>query len=233
MIALSTKLTLLVLLLPISIVAILDLVTYYIYGTLIIEASNILSSVLVFLLVWERLRESLSKKLEYLDDNVFLDLFSKLQNYPTYLLWSQDDIRRATDDLKRHGRFMIIALYSSELLNNLDDFLSLHEAFYSKFQQLLDLGQKKLGASVDRWKLLHYLDFDMWCSQSSPEEEKAYMETAKGIEEDQHNLVSETKTLFEKTKNRRTEASKELEEFLKCNNLRTKPEPVKVVSPFG
>jgi hypothetical protein len=75
MMAISTKLSLLVLLLPISIVAILDVVTYYAYGTLIIEASNVLSSILVFLLVWERLRDSLSKKLKYLSDNVFLTSF--------------------------------------------------------------------------------------------------------------------------------------------------------------
>ncbi len=80
MMALSTKLTLLILLLPIGIIAILDVVAYYVHGTLIIEASNVLSSILVFLLVWERLRDSLSEKLEYLNENVFLDLFSKLQN---------------------------------------------------------------------------------------------------------------------------------------------------------
>jgi hypothetical protein len=229
MIALSTKLTILVLLLPISIVAILDVITYYVYGNLIIEASNLLSSILVFLLVWERLRESLSKKLEYLDDNVFLDLFSKLQNN---LLWTQGDIRRARDDLKRHGRFMIIALYPRKLLKNLDDFLLLHETFYGKLQQLLDMGKKKLGKEVDRWLFLHYLDFELYFSQPSPEEEKAYIELAKSIEKDQYSLVEETKILFEKTKTKEKQAFEDLEEFLKCNNLKLKQEPVRVMSPY-
>jgi hypothetical protein len=230
MMALSTKLTLLVLVLPISIVAILDAITYYVFGTLIIEASNLLSSILVFLLVWERLRDSLSKKLEYLDDNVFLDLFSKVQNN---LLWTQDEIKKARDDLKGHARFMTISLFPRKLLKKLDEFLLLHGTFYGKLQQLLDIGSKKLGKEVNRWYLLHYLGFEIYSSQPSPEEEKAYIELVKSMKEDQHSLVDETKTLFEKTKTKERQIFEELEEFLKCNNLRLKPEPVKVVSPFG
>ncbi|MCJ7770377.1 hypothetical protein MUP37_02245, partial [Candidatus Bathyarchaeota archaeon] len=156
MMALSTKLTLLVLVLPISIVAILDAITYYFYGTLTIEAANLLSSILVFLLVWERLRESLSKKLEYLDDNIFLSLHSKLQD-DNNQVWTQDEIRKARDDLKRHARFMTIALFPRKLLKKLDDFLSSHEAFYGKFQQLLELGEVRFGRPVSRWNFLHYL----------------------------------------------------------------------------
>jgi hypothetical protein len=230
MIALSTKLTLLVLLLPISILAILDVATYRVYGALIIEASNVLSSILVFLLVWERLRESLSKKLEYLDDNIFLSLHSKLQD-DSNQVWAQDEIRKARDDLKRHARFMTIALFPRKTLRKLDDFLSLHEAFHVRFQQLLDISQWRLGKEVNRWTFLHYLGFDVWCSQPSPEEEKAYIELAKSIEKEQHNLVDETKTLFEKAKTKRKQISEELEEFLKYNNLRLKPEPVKLVYP--
>jgi len=218
--------------LPISIVALLDAITYYVYGTLTIEASSLLSSILVFLLVWERLRESLSKKLEYLDDNLFLSLHSKLQD-DNNQVFPQDEIRKARNDLRKHARFMTIALFPRKLLKKLDDFLSLHEAFYGKFQQLLEIGQKKLGASVDRWRLLNCLGFGIWCSQSSSEEMLAYIATAKWIEGDQPNLVSETKTLFEKAKTKRKQISEELEEFLKCNNLRLKPEPVRVVSSFG
>ena len=231
MMAISTKLTLLVLSLPISIVAILDLVAYYAYGTLIIEASNILSSILVFLLVWERLRESLSKKLEYLDDNVFLNLYSKLQDDSSQV-FPQDEIRKARDDLKRHAGFVSIALFPRKLLKKLDDFLSLHEAFCGKSQQLLGMGEMRLGKPVDRWKLLHYLGFDIWCSESSQEEEKAYNEIAETIKKEQLSLVSDTKTLFDKAKTKRKQIFQELEEFLKCNNLRLKPEPAKVVSAW-
>lgn len=201
MMAISTKLTLLVLLLPIGIIAILDVVAYYVYGTLIIEASNVLSSILVFLLVWERLRDSLSKKLEYLDDNVFLDLFSKLQNN---LLYPQDDIKRARDDLKRHARFMTIALFPPKTLKKLDEFLLLHETFYGKLQQLLEIGNKKLGGKeVSRWYLLHYLDFEIYSLQPSPEEEKTYIELAKSTEEEHHSLIEETRTLLKETRTKK------------------------------
>jgi hypothetical protein len=230
--AISTKLTLLVLSLPISIVAILDVVAYYAYETLIIEASNILSSILVFLLVWERLRESLSKKLEYLDDNIFLSLHSKLQD-DNNQVWTQDEIRKARDDLKRHARFMTIALFPPKLLKKLDDFLSLHEAFCGKFQQLLEMGEMRFGKPVNRWTFLHYLGFETYFSQPSPEEEKAYNEIVETIKKEQRSLVADAKTLFDKAETKRKRISKELEEFLKCNNLRLKPEPVKVVSSWG
>jgi hypothetical protein len=231
MMALSTKLTLLVLVLPISIVAILDATTYYFYGTLTIEASNLLSSLLVFLLVWERLRESLSKKLEYLDDNIFLSLRSKLQD-DNNQVWAQDEIRKARDDLKRYARFMTIALFPRKLLKKLDDFLSLHEAFCEKFQQLLELGEVRFGRPVNRWNFLHYLGFDVWCSQPSPEEEKVYKEIAETMKREQRDLVANTKALFVEARARRKQISEELEEFLKYNNLRLKLEPVKVVSAW-
>jgi hypothetical protein len=127
---------------------------------------------------------------------------------------------------------MTIALFPSKLLKKLDEFLLLHETFYEKLQQLLDVGEKKLGKEVNRWYLLHYLGFEIY-SEPSLEERKIYIELAKSIEEDQHSLVDETKTLFERTKTKEKQILEEMEEFLKCNNLRLKPEPVKVLSPFG
>ncbi len=128
---------------------------------------------------------------------------------------------------------MTIDLFPRKLLKKLDEFLLLHETSYGKLQQLLEIGNKKLGKEVYRWYLLHYLGFEIYSSQPSLGEEKTYIELAKSIKEEQPSLVDEAKTLFEKTKTKEKQISQELEEFLKCNNLRLKPEPVKVVSPFG
>lgn len=147
MMAVSTKLTMLVLLLPISILVILNMIVFYVYGTLI-EFSNLLSTILVNLLVWERLRDSVSKKLEYLDDNIFLSLLNQLQSVE--LVWEQKEVRKAKDDLKRHGRFMGISLCPHNLVKILEEFLLLHASFYDKFQQILSIAEKKIpfGKSV-------------------------------------------------------------------------------------
>lgn len=225
MLAISTKLTILVLLLPISVLAILDTIVYYVNGTLIIEFSNLMSSILVFLLVWERLRDSLSKKLEYLDDNVFLDLLSRLQR-DDGLFFPQDEIRKARDDLKRHGRFMNIALYPRKLLKKLDEFLLLHEDFYGKWSGIYAAAEKI--ENPNRWVIAHHLD--PLVGSASPEGfEEGYIEAIESkIGKGGHLLVDETKALFQKTKARRNQIPQELEEFLKCNNLK-----LDLVHPLG
>ena len=222
MMTLSTKFTVMFFSFAGGMLGILYTIIYMVQRTITVEASNILSSILVFLLVWERLRESLSKKLEYLDDSVFLSLHSKLQD-DINQVWTQDEIRKVRDDLKRHAKFMNIPLFPYKLSKKLDEFLSLHEAFYGKFQQLLGMGEIRLGKPVDRWTLLHYLGFETHFLQPSPEEEKAYKEIAETIKKEPHSPVYDAKTLFDKAKTKRKQIFQELEEFLKCNNLRLKP----------
>lgn len=231
MMALSTKLALLVLLLPISIVAILDAITYYVYGTLTIEASNLLSSILVFLLVWERLRESLATKLKYLNENVFLSLYSELET--GQLFWKQDAIEKAKNDLQKHGKFLNIALYSHSLIKKLSAFLQLHGSFYEKEEQLLNIAQKMLGTEPNRRTLMSFLGIGISYSQPSQQEALAYSTTAMSMQREQSQLIKEAKTTFEKIKAKRKRIFEEFEEFLKQNNLKLKPEPVRVVSSFG
>jgi hypothetical protein len=217
MLAISTKLTMLVLLLPIGILAILDTIVFYAHGTLIIEFSNLLSSILVFLLVWERLRDSLSKKLEYLDDNVFLNLLSHLQGDDS-LFSSQDEIRKARDDLKRHAKFMNIALYPHELLKKLNEFLLLHENFYGKWLRIYAAAEE-IG-NPDKWVIVHYLN-PLDGRAYPPEREKAYIEAIESkLGQGGHLLVGEMKAVFLATRTRRIQIHQELEEFLKCNNLK-------------
>jgi len=215
MLAISTKLTILLLVLPISLLGILDMIVFYTHGTLIIEISNLLSSILVFLLVWERLRDSLSKKLEYMDDNIFLHLLVRLQQYDS-LLFPQVEIRKARDDLKRHARFMTIALFPRKLLKKLDDFLLLHEDFFDKFNKILEVAEKRVG-KPNKWKIGHYLDSEHFSdSSTTPEQDKTYLEVMDSLRE----KLDEAKTLFQITVSKRNEISEELEEFLKCNNLK-------------
>lgn len=228
MIPISTKLTLLVLVLPISIVAMLDIITYYVYGTLIIEASNLLSSILVFLLVWERLRDSLSKKMDYLEDNIFLDLHSLFRH--DYDLWydKEKEIKPLRTDLRRYGKFLIIRLFPTKLLEKIDDFLLLYKKFLGNVEQILGIVKQNLPSiDYDKLALFHHLGFDVWYSKPSEEKEKEIATIAESIEKDQ--LVSETKALYDKVKRMREQIYEELEDFLKHNNLKLEKE---LVSPF-
>jgi hypothetical protein len=229
MIALSTKLTLLVLLLPISIVAILDMITYYFYGTLIIEASNLLSSILVFLLVWERLRDSLSKKMDYLEDNIFLDLHSLFRH--DYDLWydKEKEIKPLRTDLGRYGKFLVIRLFPIKLLEKIDDFLLSYKKFLGNVEQILGIVKQNFPSiNIDSFKsaLFHHLGFDIWYSPSE-ETEIGIIAVVQSIEKDQ--IVSETKALHEKVKKMRKQIYEEFEDFLKHNNLKLEKE---LVSPF-
>jgi hypothetical protein len=214
-----------VLLLPISIVVILDIATYYIYGNLIIEASNILSSILVFLLVWERLRDSLSKKMDYLEDNIFLGLHSLFQN--DYDLWfdKEKGIKSLRTDLGRYGRFLVIRLFPTRLLEKIDYFLMLYRKFLGNVDQILGIVKQNFP-SIDidscRMLLFHHLGFDVWYS-SSKEAEIGIIAVVQSIEKDQ--VIGETKALYEKVKKMRKQIHEELQDFLKCNNLRLEPEP--------
>jgi len=185
-----------------------------------IEVSALLSAILVFLLVWERLRDSLSKKMEYLHKNILFKLYTRFRSDHD-LFFSKDDIKIARIDLKRYGRFLIVPLYPTKLLERIDRFLFLHDTFYEKLKQISELAEEKLGKSFRKDAFWHYLGFDpVSYSQPSSEEEKHHIEIAKWFVKEQHKLVNETKNLHEKLKKKRKQIYEKIEDFLKSNNLR-------------
>ena len=220
----NTKLTLLVLALPVGVLLLLNLAIFYYYKTSI-EASALLSAILVFLLVWERLRDSVSKKMEYLHKNVLFKLYYGFR-YDHDLFYSKDEIKRIRTDLKRYGRFIVISLYPMKLLERIDEFLFLHDTFYGKLQEISELAEKKLGKPLSKMSLLHYLGFEpVSCSDLGPEREKEHIEMAKILLKEQSKLVNETKSIHENLKKIRKQIYEKIEDFLKSNNLRLEEEP--------
>ena len=231
MISVNTKLTLLVLASPIGVLLLLDLVIYYFYKTGI-EVSALLSAILVFLLVWERLRDSLSKKLEYLYDNQLSKLYSELL-YDENVYFVKDEIKRIRSDLGNYGRFLGIPLYPGNLLKRIDEFLSSHGELYERLQKIKELAERQKG------KLHLYMDA-IWDyvglepvqrSKYSSEEEERLKELAQSIVSEHPQLIFETKGLLEETKRMRKVIFEKLEDFLKSNNLRLEPEPVHYLRP--
>ena|GEM_PF-3309958 len=228
--SLGAKLALLVLVFPLLLISTLFVVVIYQFrasleASLVLEViSALFSAVLVDLLVWERLRDSLSKNLKYLHKNVLFKLYSEFRGYDLY--HSKDDIRKARIDLERYGRFIgVIPLYPRKILERIDELLSLHDTYYGNLQKISVLAEKKLGKSLDKATLWQYLGFEpVGWSKPSPEIEMQYQETAHLLAKEQAKLVNETKNLHKEIEKMRKQVFDKLEDFLKSNNLRLEEE---------
>jgi hypothetical protein len=227
----STKLALL-LLLPIGIVLpIVDGLLFYEGGILLIGIADLISLILVFLLVWERLRESLDKKLKYLEENVFWGLYEQLELND--LSSKQKEIEKAKNDLQRYGKFLGIGLYPKNFLKKLNNFLELHNYFYAKEEQLNEIAKKKLKKeSYDARVLLKFLGFKI-DNPASPHDYPAYYDTAKTMAIENSELVNVAKPLYERAKEEQKRILEVFAGFLIQNSLRLKPEPVKGVSQYN
>jgi len=166
--------------------------------------------------------------MDYLEDNIFLDLHSLFRH--DYDLWydKEKEIKPLRTDLGRYGKFLIIRLFPTKLLEKIDDFLLLYKKFLGNVEQIVGIVKQNLPSiDYDKLALFHHLGFDVWYSKPSEEKEKEIAIIAESIEKDQ--LVSETKALYDKVKRMREQIYEELEDFLKHNNLKLEKE---LVSPF-
>lgn len=228
----STTLTLLILVFPILLISTLFAVVVYLYHTsldassLLSAMSTFLSAILVDLLVWERLRGSLSKKLEYLHKNILFKLYSGFRNSEG-IFFREDQMKKLRPDLERYGKFMGISLYPRNLPEQIDEFLIYDTEFYGSLRNL-DKLVEKYGLSPERELLYHFIGTKPLGGLGSfnPALVKAYRKRMPTILKDQSQLIEEIKGLLEKTERMRKQIFEKLEDFLKSNNLRLEPEPV-------
>jgi len=227
----STRLTLLVLALPVFFIVTVFVVGFYFYresfdaSAFSTAVSSLLSAILVILLVWERLRDSLSKKLEYLHKNFLFKLCSDFSR--PNLFWTQDEIKRLRSNLEKYGKFMVLRLYPRNFLNKIDEFLSLHGEFFKRYMEIEELAKRQIEKPVDMHRdLLQYcigLKPD-YVSDYTTETKQKYEETAQKIIKENPQLVSEAKEFLEKTRRLDKQVFDELEDFLTSNNLRLEEE---------
>ena len=233
----STLLTLLILVLPVVVIFTPFTVIIYVYRTSF-DASAILSSlsaflsvILVNLLVWERLRESLTKRLEYLHKNMLFKLYSIFGSFNSIYFW-QDEIKRIRNDLERYGKFMGISLYPRDLLKEIDKLLSLYSKFRKRIDILGKLAEELIGKhNVHKdllWKLLGIRQDSV--SQYNPQERQMHEEKVEIIKKEKPQLIEETKHYDEKMIEITKRLSNTLENFLKTNNLRLEEE--RTYSPY-
>ena len=222
----STKLTLGVLVLPITVLILSDVVIFHYYKT--IEVSASIATIAVLLLVWERLRDSLSKKLEYLHKNYLLRLYIELRR--TIFDFNPIIVKRTRPDLERYGKFMGISLYPTDLLKKIDDFLISYEEFDNSLFRITEIGKEYCDKSLDRYLWLHLLEIkrlreaDLQRYSSKQIQLKLYADQARKVRKEQAELIEETQNLLNEAEKMRKEIFEKLEDFFKSNNLRLEVE---------
>lgn len=231
MIAISTELTLFFLLLSFLIILLVFIPIIYINRAdlnlsviieLIIAIGTLVSSMLA---LWKLLRDSFCKKMEHIYEDYLFELYKNLKLYDdTYInsfFQSSDNIKKLRIDLGKYASFLRIRLYPSRLLQEMDEFLTKHDALGKKVQQFVEIGNEKLGRQCDKWNLLNYLGLGVTAVQLQEQEKNEYAKIAQAIQNEHKNLIDETKGILDSLKNLKNSTHQELEQFLRCNNLKT------------
>jgi hypothetical protein len=228
MFAISSKLALLVFVLPLSFLVISDVVVFLAFGVVYIEVIAIFTSNWVFLLVWERLRESLSKKLLYLHENFIFDIYNGLKTYEdninAYFVVDTEHIKKNRVDLEKYARFLMISLFPKELFSKIDQFISNNELFMSHTQTVTELGKKKIRANFSQFTFLHFLGFNLRGIQIDSNTASVHQDVAEKVKTDHSTLLNDMNKLLKNLVDGHKEILLELEDFLKANNLKLKQE---------
>ncbi|MDH5449225.1 MAG: hypothetical protein OEX01_09540 [Candidatus Bathyarchaeota archaeon] len=225
----STILTLRILLLPILSIVIVSVLVIYVYRTsfdasaILDFVSALVSMILVNLLVWERLRDSLSKKLEYIHEN-FLDKLNERFQRDIFHFW-REGIDGMKSDLERYGRFMGISLYPKALLKQIETFLIIYKKYDSKREEIINIGKKDLESQFDQYLWFYLLGLrDLKESYLRPMRDrtsffKLHEEKASIVKKKQAELIAEIKNHSEECEKIQVEILAKLEDFLLTNHL--------------
>lgn len=239
--AINTTLTLLILVLPSLAISTCVLAVLYLYrislnaSAIISALSALLSAVLVNLLVWERLRDSLSRRLEYLHGNFLIKLYNQFQRRFFYLI-EYETVESIKLDLERHGNFMGISLFPENLLQQISSFLISYKKFKEGFSVINKIGkdsfsrlenEKSPPFDSDLWRRLCYdlvgIEYEggILGSHKKLGNYNSYKEKVETVENEQAELIKKLTKLKHLLQPKVEEITKELEEFLKSNSLTT------------
>jgi len=183
--------------------------------------SALTSVVLVDLLVWERLRDSLSKKLEYLHENYLLKLHGEFKQ-SVFHFW-KPTVEKTKPHLKKYGKFLGISLYPRDLPNKIDRFLISYDDFYDKLKKIDEIGKKCCEKKFDKHLWHHVLGIRILNgsylqSHLGTPQFKLHLEKADFLQE-HTKLLKETKEHLKETEKMRKEILEKLEDFFRSNNL--------------
>jgi len=192
--------------------------------------SGFFSSIVITFLVWERLSDSLSQKLDYLNKNFLSKLYSNFNRDILGLFSKQDDTEKLSKDLKRYGKFITLSLCPNSLLMEIEKYLSLHKKFYSRWEKIDEIARKNFPSSASyvygQWDFAQFIGFDIQFRGNIPNELKTQYETAKqAILKEYPELIPNAIIFFKETKKLNETVFDQLKDFLVSNNLGLLPEP--------
>ncbi len=222
-------LTLLILVVPSLVLSIVFLVLVFMFQVsldapaVLDIVSTAVSMVLVSLLVWERLRDSLFRKLGYLHDVALSKLHQQFSHASLNI--SVTTVEQARHDLTQHGQFLgLIRLYPNALLQEIDDFLSTYSQFATMFGKIEeDLKVLLRKTSVNRNLLQELLGMKhQQLSAYSQDSVWKYREACATLIEKQPNLIEQLTSLLHFMRGKRNMILEKLETFMKTNNLSLK-----------
>lgn len=221
----NTKLTLLVLVFPLAFVIAVFSIIIYVYSssfnalTILDSISAIVSIILVNILVWERLRESLIKKLQYMHENSLFQLHQQLKSD----VWgiSQNTLQKARFNLERYGKFFFISLYPKGILKEIDAFSSLYSELSKAFQIVQEQAKKLLKkTSVNKALLQELLELKEKRSSSYSQDALwKYREVCKTITKEQTKTIEQMKNYLSQMREKKKIMFEQLDSFIKSNNL--------------
>jgi hypothetical protein len=222
-------LTLLILVVPSLVLSIVLLVLVFMFQVspdapaVLDMVSTGVSMILVSLLVWERLRDSLFRKLSYLHDIALSKLYQQFSHATLNI--SVTAVERARQDLTQHGRSLgLIRLYPNALLQEIDEFLSTHSQFATMFRKIEeDLKVLLRKTSVNRNLLQELLGMkQQQLSAYSQDSVWKYREACATLIEKQPNLTEQLTSHLHFMRAKRNLILEKLETFMKTNNLSLK-----------
>ena len=222
-------LTLLILAVPSLVLSIVLLMLVFIFQfsldapAILDIVSTAVSMILVSLLVWERLRESLFRKLGYLHNIALSKLYQQFNHASLNI--SVTAVERARHDLTYHGQFLgLIRLYPHALLQEIDEFLSTHSQLATMFGKIEeDLKVLLRKATVNRNLLQELLGMKhQQLSAYSQDSVWKYREACATLIEKQPDLTEQLTSHLHFLRAKRNLILEKLEAFMKTNNLSLK-----------
>jgi len=147
----------------IGLFVLLSFSVYFGYATLPQVIPSFLTAILVSALVWERLYEIVTKRLEYIHERVLSVLYEKTQMESDsgadalcyFLYW--DEIQKLADKVKILGSFFyFIKLYPSNAISRLRQVCIYTQEINKKLHELRSF-KEKIDVSYNDRTLAHYL----------------------------------------------------------------------------
>jgi hypothetical protein len=225
--AIRTKITFFVFVLFLAVLAILLPILFFFLG---LTALFTLLSLIPVWYVIDKIRDSLSEKLKYINKSILSNLYFIFNNDLLSLFHGQDETKKLTKDLKKYNKFLVFSLYPRESLIDIEKYLSLHVEFLSRWEKIEEKAKENIKISNETpyspWDFAMFIGLNIQYQRNiSKDLKQEYERIKKIILNDNPKIIPETVSYFEEIKLLKETIFNQLKDFLMSNNLERLQEP--------